>query len=99
MRIFEITDKNKVVISISGININFETEYQFLINLLLVLIKLKTPARNQKALRNIEDFKNRIHHFRQSKLLDRLDPDIIELDSKLREMEYTIDTLLTQLIL
>lgn len=99
MRIFEITDKNKIVIGISDININFEAEYQFLINLLLVLIKLKTPARNRKALRNIEDFKNRIHHFRQSNLLDRLDPDIIELDNKLRKMESTIDALLSQLLL
>lgn len=97
VRIFEITDKNKVVIGISGINIDFDPEYNMLSTLLTVLIKLKTPARNHQALGNIEAFKNRIQQVRQTKLFDRSDPDIIALDNKISKMELAIDSLVSQL--
>ena len=97
MRIFEITDKNKVIIEISNINLDFESDYTTLIKLLSLMIRLASPSRTNRALINIQEFEDRIHGFQQNKLLDRSDPDIIELLKKLDDMQTHVNHLKSQL--
>lgn len=100
MRIFEITDKNKTILSISGIDeTSFNDQYQQLIRLLNVLITLKSPSRNQNLLATIEEFETAIVNTLNNKLLDKKDPDIIILMNKLKEMLSNIRKLKSQLIL
>lgn len=99
MRIYEITDKNKTILVISNINTDFDTEFNSLISLLNLLIRLKSPSRNSRALTNIKDFENRVNLFLENKILDKTDPDIIELLEKLNKMQRHINDLRSQLIL
>jgi hypothetical protein len=88
VRIFEITDKNQTILKLSGIDIQtIYDEYDNLVNLLNLLIYLKSPHRNQKSLLNIDYFEKLIDNITQNKLLDRSDPDIIELLEKLNIMQ------------
>lgn len=97
MRIYEITDKNKTIITISSLNIDFDTEYNSLVSLLNLLIILRTPSRNQKALINIKSFEDRIKIFLENKMLDRTDPDIVSLIDAVQKMKSHIDILKFQL--
>ena len=98
MRISEITDKNKTILTISGIAIDFEEDYKLLIKLLTTLLPLKTPSRNKRALINISEFEDKAQKFLQNKLLDRADPDIINLINSLAQMQDHINSLKSQMI-
>lgn len=64
-----------------------------------ILIALKTPSRNRRVLNDIENFESLISKVLKNKLLDRTDPDIIELLEKLNKMQRHINDLRSQLIL
>ena len=99
MRIFEITDRNKTILAISNIDVDFDSEYNLLVKLLTLMITLRSPSKSQRALLNVEDFENRIQKFFQNKLLDKTDPDIIKLLDKLNKMQQHINKLKSQLVL
>lgn len=86
MRIFEITDKNKTILTISGIDeSSIDSEYHKLVTLLNVLIRLNSPSRNQRVLPNINEFESQVIKVLQNKLLDRTDPDIVISMNKLKK--------------
>lgn len=100
MRIYEITDRNRSILAISYIDLsNIDFEYNKLEKLLTILIALKTPSRNRRVLNDIENFESLISKVLKNKLLDRTDPDIIELLEKLNKMQRHINDLRSQLIL
>lgn len=98
VRIFEITSKNETAIIISEINIDFDTRYNEIVNLLSLLIRLKSPKRNETAFSTIFEFENRINQFLNNKMLDQTDPDILELRNKVNKMLVHIDQLKSQLL-
>lgn len=100
MRLFEITDKNQMILSMLGISKEtIDKEYADLNKLLLSLIQLNSPFRNQKALPIIETFQNLLLQIINNKLLDKTDPDIISLINSLSAMQSHINQLKSQLIL
>lgn len=98
MKIFEITDKNQVVGVLHDIEFNFEQEYQKLNELLTILIRLRTPSRNRRALGNIEDFLNKVDKFLNIMFPDPLDTDLIALQNKAKTMKENILLLKEKLI-
>lgn len=88
-----------MIISVSNIDVDFDTEYNSLVFLLNLLIKLKSPYRNRKALVNIQNFEDRVKLFLENKMLDRTDPDISSLVIKVQTMTSRINELKSQLIL
>ena len=77
---------------------NFETEYNKTIKLLTMLIKLKSPLRNNQSIHLINNFEYRIEKFLQNMLLDRTDPDIIDILNKIQYMQTHVAQLKSQLI-
>ena len=63
-----------------------------------MLIALRTPLRNRRALNDIEYFENLISKVLENNLLDKTDPDIISLLDKVRSMQIHIDQLKSQLV-
>ena len=99
MRIFEITDNNQTILSILGINKeSLDKEYIDVTNLLSMLIRLRSPHRNQYALSIIENFENLISKIQENRLLDRTDPDIIDILNKIQHMQTHVAQLKSQLI-
>lgn len=98
MRISEITDKNKVILSVSNIDIDFESEYKILVKLLELMIRLKSPSRNLAVLGNIKQFEYRVNQLLQSTLIDKTDPDIVQLIENVKSMQLHINNLKAQLI-
>lgn len=99
MRIFEITDNNRTILSILGINKeSLDKEYIDVTNLLSMLIRLQSPHRNRYALSIIENFENLISKIQENKLLDRTDPDVIDILNKIQYMQIHVDRLKSQLI-
>lgn len=99
MRIFEITDKNIVWNSIHQIDVGFKSEYEFIVKLLTILIPLNSIHRNQKAMLNVQEFKNRATTFLSIKYPDSADNDLIRIRTEVENMIRNIDRLLTQLII
>lgn len=99
VRIFEITSKNKTAIILSEINIDFDTRYNEIVNLLSLLIRLKSPKRNEISISEISNFENRINQFLNNKMLDQTDSDILALRNKVSKMLIHITQLKSQLIL
>jgi len=98
MRLFEITDKNQMILSMLGIKKEIiDTEYEKLIKLLTGLIHLKSRYRNQNALPYIKNFEDLISNIINNKLLDKTDPDIISLINSLSTMQAHINSLKSQL--
>lgn len=99
MRIFEITDLNKSILAVSGIDFNIvDEEYNRLVALLTILIKLKAPSRNRRAIGNIQEFETLITKIFQNKMLDRTDIDIITMLEKIQKMQNHVNTLKSQLV-
>ena len=90
MRIYEITERNNIIIILRGIDINIDNGYNLVISLLNVLVQSNSPHRNQLALPFIEDFEKRISYITNTKYPEEADTDIIALRSKISNMQQQI---------
>lgn len=98
MKIYEITDKNKLWSEMNDIDINLiKNTYNFLANSLPLLIRLNSTSRSKMILSNIESFVSTVDKILNISFPDKNDEDIIKMKYELTEMRGHILSLSKQL--
>lgn len=98
MKIYEITDKNKLWSEMNDIDINvIRNTYNFLAKSLSLLIRLNSPSRSKIILSNVESFISTIDKILNINYPDKNDEDIVTLNRELVKMKTDIINLSAQL--
>ena len=96
---FEITDKNLEWSVLKGIETTFEDGYTETVDLLKLLIRLKSPHRVAVLLPTILEFENELTEFANTEFFDEEDDsDLLARKNRARTMLAEIDALKQQLL-
>lgn len=93
MRIFEITDRNKIWKGMSGTNIDYNKDYQHILNAYKIITGLKRINSYPVIISQIDDFIKDSLKFLNANFPDAADPDIVHEKETVQQMVDHLRTL------
>ena len=97
MRIFEITDRNKSWKGITSTNIDYEAEYQHILNVYKTYTSLRRINSYPIILSQIQEFIKEATRFLNIKFPDSNDDDVVSEKEKVQKMIDHLQTLVPSL--
>jgi hypothetical protein len=97
MKINEITDKNLVWKTLMEIDLNFDAEFERVLQYVTVVLRVKHKNKFDQALQYIEQFNHRAIEFLEAKPFDPTDQELVLLQERVTNMVEQLNQLAKQL--